>query len=317
MVRRHVVLTGLDHPLRRAAPPHLAPEWGDPRHRHRARWVEEAEGEPSFRWHIVQWRAGWRRRVCVEQVRPGNAGRQWAPVSSSMTIGARRGTSGTSGITTLCRITASMGRCTPAVAETSPEKGPAAITTRSAETVPERRLDPGQPVPFRSALGDPAADHDLCPGSRHQPQGELFGVEEPVAAAEPCLDHLGRQVREAPSPSSPSRTSMSRLTPAVLRTTSRAVPRHAAPTSWPRDNPGGADPGRTHPARSSPGGCRGAQPSPEPGAAPPRCRIGAGMHRCWRESSASPGPDAAPGPAGGARHARRRRRWRRRPHRPR
>src|SRR5437588_9126663 len=67
---------------------------------------------------------------------PPNAGRQCAPVSSSIVIGAPCGTSGTSGNTTFWRRTVSIGSSTPTRRATSPEKGPAATTTDRVATVP-------------------------------------------------------------------------------------------------------------------------------------------------------------------------------------
>ncbi len=71
-----------------------------------------------------------------------SAGRQWAPVSSSIVIGAVGGTAGRSGTTTLCLTTVSSGSSTPAMLATTPEKGPAATTTARSGDRAERCTRP-------------------------------------------------------------------------------------------------------------------------------------------------------------------------------
>src|SRR5205809_990585 len=61
---------------------------------------------------------------------PPRAGRQCAPVASSIVIGASCGTSGTSGSTTFWRRVGAIGTSTPARAAVRPRKGPVARTTR-------------------------------------------------------------------------------------------------------------------------------------------------------------------------------------------
>jgi hypothetical protein len=85
---------------------------------------------------------------------PRSAGRQWAPQSSSIVIGAPAGTSGTSGITSLCRRSVSMGRSMPAQAATPPESGPQAITARSVWIVPAAVRTPRSRPP---AMSKPSA----------------------------------------------------------------------------------------------------------------------------------------------------------------
>src|SRR5204863_7518716 len=67
---------------------------------------------------------------------PRSAGRQWAPVSSSIVIGASWGTSGASGTTTFWRRVGAIGTWTSARAAVRPMNGPVARTTIGAATAP-------------------------------------------------------------------------------------------------------------------------------------------------------------------------------------
>ena len=171
VVGGHRVLPGLHDPVGGIALPHLAPERRRAGDRGGAGRVEQLERE-------ARGRRGPRRSAPTARVvgsvksshAPRSAGRQWAPVSSSIVIGAPAGTWGTSGMTSLCRRTVSIGSRTPPHSATPPDSGPQAITTRSAAIGPERGAHALQPsARDLEALGAAPGDDRTRPTPRRDP----------------------------------------------------------------------------------------------------------------------------------------------------